>query len=293
MTITIANVPPRQIGDALRLIFPDYADHQSVSNKLNSSADKHRLIGAFSADSELVAAALIRIDVGNIASLVGPGYKTEFADTSRAIVREVDAYAKKIGIRIIQSTFPFDQTDRLKFWESENYRQVAKIEGRVKAVSSVDLDEEKSVGEFLFEEVGAVDEARFERIVHSTFEESKDLPYFQQNCSSSEAFAAMKEHAGLNSKGLVVTHRRNDIGCVLLSHEKDQAEIHYFGVKPSSRGMGAGKRILQFSERWAREKNASIITAYVDSENCVAKHVYDACEFTIFSQQIIVAKELA
>ena len=292
MTITIANVLPRQKGDALRLLFPEFVDGHGAANDLLSTPGMNRLIGAFTADSELVAVALINANLGSIASLVGPACKAKHEFARRPLLDQVEAYARKIGVHIVQATLPSESNSLSCFLESVSYQVVAKIEGRAKPVSSLKVNEEYVADEISFEEVGAAEEARFANVMESTFDDSQDLPYFQRTCSKSETSKAIHASAGSNSARFAVTACGKDVGCALLKHEADQVELSYFGVVPKSRGLGVGKKIIQFSESWAKEKKASLITAYVDSENYVAKSVYDDREFAIFSQQVVVAKEL-
>lgn len=294
MTITIAEVSGRQKGDALRLLFPDYANLHGDSSHLFSTPEKCRLIGAFNANEEIVAAVLLNGNQGCVAALVGPTCKDGYDFACQDLIDEAESYACQIGIRVIQAMLPTMPNHRASLLISAGYRVVAKIEGRAKsALQQLDVESQGIVDGISFHEVTEDEKQRFEAVFHSTSEDSDDLPFFQQTTSTSETLASMQPLDGAQPTRFVLTKDDRDIGCAMLNREIDQVELCYFGVVPESRGLGLGKVILEHCERWAKEKKATIITAYVDSENYVAKRVYDDVGFLVFAYQVLVAKELA
>lgn len=136
-------------------------------------------------------------------------------------------------------------------------------------------------------------EERLAKLVQSTFEGTQDCPAVARWRTGMDALerhrAAAPEHlrhwSFLRSKG-------RDVAVLLLvENETDSiVEIDYFGVIPEARGQGYGRQAIEWGLKFAQERGAASLRAFVDSNNHYAYKVYAECGFAVTSRRTVLVR---
>jgi ribosomal protein S18 acetylase RimI-like enzyme len=88
----------------------------------------------------------------------------------------------------------------------------------------------------------------------------------------SEMFASWKSHVqGLVSENRK-PHRPGDGQAAVV-----KAALDSLGIAPDIRGKGIGKSLVGVFEQAARDKNASVLALGVESDNLIARRLYERC----------------
>jgi predicted GNAT family N-acyltransferase len=83
---------------------------------------------------------------------------------------------------------------------------------------------------------------------------------------------------------LVGAFENNEImGCCILTHNtKDMLQLRQMAVSTSVQHKGTGRAIIDFAEKWAREKGYSIVTMHARN---VAIGFYEKCGYKTYGEE--------
>lgn len=136
-------------------------------------------------------------------------------------------------------------------------------------------------------------EERFARLLQSTFEGTQDCPAVARWRTGGDALerhrAAAPEH--LRRWSFLRSEERDMAVLLLVENEADSiVEIDYFGVIPEARGRGYGRHAIEWGMKFAQERGAASLRAFVDSNNHYACMTYAECGFTVVSRRTVLVR---
>jgi hypothetical protein len=88
---------------------------------------------------------------------------------------------------------------------------------------------------------------------------------------------------------LTVQHAGADVGCLLISPEREnvQWELTYMGVVPEARGRGFGLAMARHAQWLALESKCGRLVLAADAANAPAIEVYAAAGFTTWDRRSV------
>ncbi|HUT90375.1 MAG TPA: GNAT family N-acetyltransferase [Thermoguttaceae bacterium] len=133
-----------------------------------------------------------------------------------------------------------------------------------------------------FESYCPANHDRLARVVEATYRETLDCPRLNGVRQIDDVLAGYRA-TGVFSPGrwLLVRHRGEDIGCLLLADhpEQENYELVYMGLVPSARGSGWGKDITRRAQWLTCQARRPRLVLAVDAANGPAIRMYSMLGF--------------
>lgn len=125
-------------------------------------------------------------------------------------------------------------------------------------------------------------QARFAAVIEASYVDSADCPHLAGLRSGVEALASHRL-SGCWDPRLWLLYRQGDqdVAVLLLNDhpEQDAVELVYFGVVPSARGQGHGRRLIADALAQAAARSRAVMFLAVDTQNAYANSLYEEAGF--------------
>jgi ribosomal protein S18 acetylase RimI-like enzyme len=135
--------------------------------------------------------------------------------------------------------------------------------------------------------------ARFAGVIEQTYQETKDCPALDGVRTMADVLVGYRAQGRHHPEHwYLVQSGGSDVGALILaSHPASQNwELVYMGVTPQARGMGFGRRIVEFALRRATNAGGQRLVLAVDAANAPALNVYRAAGFIEWDRRTVYAR---
>lgn len=281
--LLIKPITPDQTSVALELFRSRSQQHdwdQLFELILDDRLDEEEILVA-ERDNVVVGAIWTRVLTHNSGQIMAPVSRPDQNDVSEALLNHAIEKLVRRGIRFATCTVgPSDAVDELL--QRAGFRFAANIQSMVCVIPSR-RDDLPQGPENRMEIKPAESEESLIQLIAETYKGSLDCPIVNGYQDARDLVATnANTHKADQGGWYVARHLGNDIGCILISIEGNQAHVVYIGIVPHGRGRGWGVELLEFANQIARSAGANTVVADVDSKNAPAIAMYESLGYVAF-----------
>jgi len=126
------------------------------------------------------------------------------------------------------------------------------------------------------------------RALEGSYEQTLDCPELCGLRSMPDVLESHKATGSFDPNHWLLIYKHDQpVGCCLLTHcpNNDSIELVYLGIAPDARGLGLGRRVLEYGIARMSALCAKDVTCAVDTRNTPAIHVYESLGFRRFDSR--------
>ena len=240
----------------------------------------------------------IQVQQGRVANLWPPQIVASIEGNGERIARAlVDAaceLAYRGDARMIQSLLTTDAglaASRLKAAGFEHAADLLYLVSSAAAFPAAAPDDGLD-----YDAYSPTDEARLERIIERTYQETRDCPRLNNLRPTNEVIEGYRAVGDFDpANWLIAKDHGTDVGCLIIaSHTKERVwELVYMGIVPEARGRGCGLALARQAEWMARQGGAERLVLAVDAANEPALRGYAAAGFAAWDRRSVFLRLVA
>lgn len=294
----ITAVVPARRAEALQLVF-SYLTPEDQQRQVEAALDASATLpggldglwAAYRGD-RLVAAALAQTQPGRTANVWLPRTAAgEPSATAQRLLGAVGDWLNTQDIRVAQvllETVAEGEADLLRQGGFECLTDLLYL-----VCTENQFPIEPPRGPLQFEPYLASSHRRLAALVEATYQQTLDCPQLNGVRQVEDVLAGYRAAGVFHpSQWLIVRHRQQDIGCLLLADypREENWELVYMGVATDLRGHGWGLDILRHAQWLTRQAGRQRLVLAVDAENEPAIRIYAAAGFAAWDRRTAYAK---
>ncbi len=245
------------------------------------------------ATSPLLAAILVRILAGRIASVAAPQTTSDApAGTDELLVRRAAQFAQGRDALLAQALLESNDSRAAAAFTAAAFQRTADLLFLVvQCDASPDADNHDavpSIPQWLQYRPEVHD--RFARLVERTYIDSRDCPELDGLRAIDDILAGYRATGEFSpQRWLIAENEGRDVGCLLLTDHPsdDQWELVYLGVAPEFRGRGLGLALTRHALAMTRRAGRRQLVLAVDAANEPAISIYHRAGFETWERRSI------
>ncbi|HET6424160.1 MAG TPA: GNAT family N-acetyltransferase [Planctomycetaceae bacterium] len=242
-------------------------------------------------NGEPVAASLTMEQPDGITLVWPPVVTTAASDpiaVEAALMREVTARLDASSARLGQILLDPAETPDSSVYQAHGFTAITNLDFLVRELSD-DLPAATDEADWTAEAFDASRNAdRFAALLEASYTGSLDCTVLEGLRNGREALASHRLSGEFRPE-LWILYRagETDVAVVLLNEHPEQSavELVYFGVLPSARGRGYGRKALIHALNVAKQHGGRLVFLAVDSKNSFAIEIYGQLGFSHLSRR--------
>lgn len=298
--ISIDAASSKTFAEVVALVFRDLpaaARAEQCERLLGVESDRPSFGGAFEArrGGRLVGAVLCEIQVGRAAVVWPPALVPgEPAATAKSLLERASTYLVDQGVCVAYALLEFHAEAEGAMLEAGGFERMADL--NYLACMEAGFPRSPPPTALEFHRYREADRDRFARVVESTYEGTLDCPLLNGAREVDDVLAGYRATGTFDpSRWLRVTHREEDVGCLLLADHPQQEnwELVYMGVVPAARGNGWGGHLVRHAQWLTRQAGRPRLVLAVDAMNAPAIRMYWLAGFQCWERRRAFVKRFA
>ena len=297
---TIAVASPTLRRETLNLVYAGLEveeQRRQVEQSLTAlEADPQLAEGLWAAhcEGQVVGAIMAQLHPGRTA-LVWPPRVTDLTaeGLSRHLLEACEQWLVEKGVELAQAMTPQVEKSERQLLVRCGFQYLADLLYLVSLAEEFPSSPPPTALEF--EPYSPSQHDRLVQVVEATYQQTLDCPKLDGLRDIEDVIAGYRETGVFDpSRWLIVRHRRNDVGCLLLTDhpEYDNWELVYMGVVAAARGHGWGAKIAQYAQWLTRRAGRSRLVLAVDAGNHPAIQMYVSVGFRAWDRRSVFIKSL-